>query len=67
MTDVVPAAINLSLLRPGDRLEIHSPGYPASTALVEDSMPHLDVVWVRDLSTGERRMLSTTEHRMNCT
>jgi hypothetical protein len=67
MTDLVPETINLFLLRPGDRLEIRSPGYPAYTGLVEDSMPLLDVVWIRDLITGERKMLSTAEHRMNHT
>lgn len=64
MTDIAPETVNPFPLREGDHVQIHSPGYPPYHGLVEDSMPGLDVVWIRDLTTGERKMLSAAEHHI---
>jgi hypothetical protein len=52
-------------LRPGDHVEVHAPGYQPYQAVVDDTMAHLHVAWVRELRCGERRMLSTQEHRFH--
>ncbi|MFC4905549.1 hypothetical protein [Kocuria oceani] len=49
-------------LRKGETVEVHSPGYPPYCGHVEESMPSLNVVWIRELRTGERKMLSVAEH-----
>jgi hypothetical protein len=65
MTEVLPDTIHIVQLRQGDRVKIQSPGYPPYHGLVEDSMPALDVVWIRELRTGERKMLWTAEHHID--
>ena len=51
------------VLRPGDHVEVHAPGYPPYQAVVDDTMPPLHVTWVWGLKFGERRMLCTQDHR----
>lgn len=52
-------------LRPGDHVEVHAPGHQPYQAVVDDTMPRLHVAWIRGLRCGERRMLSTQEHRFH--
>jgi hypothetical protein len=53
---------NLFHLQRGQSVEVHSKGYPPYVGLVEESMPGLNVVWIRNPRTGERRMLLASEH-----
>ncbi|MGM0931060.1 MAG: hypothetical protein ACQEXN_15340 [Actinomycetota bacterium] len=50
-------------LQRGDRVEVQGKGYGhlGYDGYVDDTMPHLNIVWVRELGTGERKMLSTDE------
>jgi hypothetical protein len=52
-------------LQERDRVQIHSFGYPPYCGIVEDSQLAFDVVWIRDLGTGARRMLSIADHLFN--
>lgn len=58
----LPAITDTSALATGDRVSIHHPRGLHYPATVEERMSALNVVWVRELSTGERKMVSTDEH-----
>jgi hypothetical protein len=51
-----------STLQAGDRVSVHHRCGLHYRAIVEERMPTLNVVWVRELSTGDRKMVSTDEH-----
>jgi hypothetical protein len=58
-------AITPSALRPGDHVEIHAPGHPPYQAVIDDTLLRLHVAWIRELRCGERRMVSTQDHRFH--
>ena len=53
-----------SHLSTGERIDVHSWDAILCKGLVEEVMPKLRVVWVRDLRTGERKMFCTDEHQI---
>ncbi|GLB68761.1 hypothetical protein [Arthrobacter mangrovi] len=61
MTDSTGSAFDSAVLRPGDRIDVHRSGYVPRSGYVEDTMPQLNIVWIREVRTGERRMISTDE------
>lgn len=62
MTDSTGSALDSAALRLGDRVEyVHGNGHTRYIGYVEDTMPQLNIVWIREIRTGERRMLSTDE------
>ncbi|NMR32238.1 hypothetical protein [Crystallibacter degradans] len=63
MTDNT-GTLDSTTFRSGDRVDIRWNGH-SSNGYVEDAMPQLNVVWIRDLRTGERRMLSTDEYQIH--
>lgn len=63
MRDTPPPAQDTSIPRPGDPIDIHVPGGPRYSGFVEDCVPHLNVVWIRDVRTGERKMLCTDDYQ----
>ncbi len=54
-----------SALRPGDHVEVHAPGHPPYQAVIDDTMAHLHIAWIRELRCGERRMLSSLDHHFH--
>ncbi|MCG2621972.1 hypothetical protein LVY72_08585 [Arthrobacter sp. I2-34] len=62
MTNHTDSASKSDALRQGDHVDIHSNGNFRCSGYVEDLMPQLRIVWIRDLRTGERKMLATDEH-----
>lgn len=56
LTDLRPVR-DVSTLHRGDRLDIHQFGFPTYSGVVVATLPRFNVVWIRDTSTGERRML----------
>ena len=51
-------------LRHGDHVGVHSNGNFHYSGYVDDTIPRLNIVWIRELHTGERKMLSTDEYRI---
>lgn len=51
-------AVDLSGLRPGETVEAHMDSVVLHRGTVEETMPHLGVVWIREAGTGARKMLS---------
>ncbi|MEX5301350.1 hypothetical protein [Kocuria sabuli] len=56
LTDLRPVR-DVSTLHCGDHLDIHRFGFPTYSGTVLATMPRLNVVWIRDIRTGERQML----------
>jgi hypothetical protein len=61
-TDSAPKS---SALQHGDLVDIHSNGNFRYSGYVDDTIPQLNIVWIRELLTGERKMLSTDEHHVD--
>ena len=49
--------VQWSALAPGDHVEAIRKGTVVRHGTVEESVPHLGVVWIRETDTGERKML----------
>ena len=62
MRDQVESAPETAGLQHGDHVDIHSNGTLRFSGYVDDAMPQLGIVWVRELLIGERKMLSTDEY-----
>ena len=50
-------SIQWSALRPGDHVEAIRKGTVVHHGIMEESISHLGVVWIRETVTGERQML----------
>src|SRR5687767_2654596 len=48
-------------LRAGDLVEAHRDGVVHHRGIVEETVPALGVVWIRERATGNRRMLDTDD------
>ena len=64
MTNDTCIAVNCAALLHGDLIEVEENGGTSYSGYVEDTLPQIDIVWIRDLRTGERRMLSTEDCRI---
>jgi len=64
MTDNTRRALSASTFKQGDRVHVHENGTGRCSGYVEETMPQLNIVLIRELETGERRMLSTKECRI---
>jgi hypothetical protein len=64
MTDMHVPGEDLARLRPGDRLEARRDGQVLHCGVVEATVPRLGVVWIRERSTGYRKMLSTDDFEL---
>ncbi|NKX56581.1 hypothetical protein [Arthrobacter mobilis] len=64
MTNNTGSALDAAALGPGDHVEVHGNGHIRYSGYIEDTMPQLNIVWIRELRTGERRMLFTDECRI---
>ena len=62
MVDTEHPIVNVSALRAGELVEVHSRNQGTFRGLVEECQSSLNVVWVRDLQLGERRLISTYDH-----
>ncbi|MFI7482487.1 hypothetical protein ACH9EU_08710 [Kocuria sp. M1R5S2] len=45
-------------VRPGQRVVAHQGAAVLHRGVVEETIPHLGVAWIRDATTGARKMLS---------
>jgi hypothetical protein len=63
LTDLRPVR-DVSTLQRGDHLDVHRFGFPTYSGTVLATMPRLNVVWIRDTVTGERRMLCADDCRL---
>ncbi|MFI7480850.1 hypothetical protein ACH9EU_00375 [Kocuria sp. M1R5S2] len=52
------SAVVWSELRPGDQVEALQEGIVLHRGSVEETLPHLGVVWIREVGTGARKILS---------
>ncbi|MFF0989367.1 hypothetical protein [Kocuria nitroreducens] len=57
-TEGEPPAVDWGMLRPGEQVEAHRGAVALHRGVVEETIPHLGVVWIRDSSTGTRKLLS---------
>lgn len=46
------------LLLPGEQIEAHRGAMVLHRGAVEEAIPHLGVLWIRETSTGTRKLLS---------
>lgn len=51
-------ALDWGKLRPGEQVEAHRGAMMLHRGVVEEAVPHLGVIWIRDISTGTRKLLS---------
>lgn len=49
--------LDVAKLQQGQGVEVRTPGRPPYLGLIEESMPQLNLVWVREVNTGDRKML----------
>lgn len=57
MPDELQMVLDLSALEPGQDVEVHTPGRAVYHGIIEETMPQMNLVWVREATTGERKML----------
>lgn len=53
--------LDLASVRPGHRLEAWYQGVAQHQGIVEELVPHLGVVWIRETGSGRRKMLDTAD------
>ena len=61
MTSTEEPVLRLDALKPGDRVQVWGPRGVDATGTVEQSAPHLNVVWIREDILGERVMIDLQE------
>ena len=59
MADTAPFIDDLTTVHVGHRLEAWSGGVLHHLGLVEEKLPELGVLWIREAGTGLRKMLDT--------
>ncbi|MEX5259719.1 hypothetical protein [Kocuria sp. CPCC 205263] len=64
MADMNVPDEDLARLRPGDRLDARRDGQVHHRGVVDATVPRLGVVWIRERSTGYRKMLSTDDFEL---
>lgn len=64
MVTIASGVSDVSLLKEGERIDVRCEDVVLCSGLVEEVMPKLGVVWVRDLRTGERKMFCADEHQI---
>jgi len=61
MKNATESSLDPADLLPGERVRVHPNDRYPYTGDVEDTCPQQSVVWIRDVQTGERKMLHTDE------
>jgi hypothetical protein len=64
MTNNTDTSSKFAVLQHGDLVDVHSKGKLRYSGYVDDTMPSLHILWVREVPTGERKMVSTDEYRI---
>ena len=59
--ETCPSHLNLASVQPGHRLEAWYRGTVRYQGVVEELVPHLGVVWIRETGSGQRKMLDTAD------
>ena len=62
MADIVSFIADLTTVHVGNRLEAWSGGELHHLGLVEETLPELGVLWIRETGTGQRKMLDLIGH-----
>lgn len=57
MADTILLIDDLTTVHVGHRLEAWSEGVLHHVGIVEEKLPELGVLWIRETGTGQRRML----------
>lgn len=61
MSENLGDALDSTAIQPGDFVNVHSDGHSPYGGYVEEVSPPLNIIWVRELRTWERKMISTCE------
>jgi hypothetical protein len=64
MTHNTGPGLDTAVLEHGDLVAVHGDEQLPYGGYVDDTFPQLNIVWIRELRTGECRMLSTNECRI---
>ncbi|TDL46541.1 hypothetical protein [Kocuria rosea] len=62
MADTVAFIDDLTTVHVGNRLEAWSGGVLLHLGIVEEKLPELGVLWIRETGTGQRKMLDTLSY-----
>jgi hypothetical protein len=62
MADIALFVDDLTTVHVGHRLEAWSDGALHHLGIVEEKLPELGVLWIREASTGERKMLDVISY-----
>jgi hypothetical protein len=64
MTDNRDGVLDSAALQRGDHVTVHMNGHINYSGYVEDTIPGLNIVWVRELPIGERKLICTDDCRI---
>lgn len=64
MDDVELQVRDLAGIRRGEIVEVWHHGVLRHRGRVEESMPRLGVVWIRETGSGDRKMISVEDHSL---
>ncbi|PWF82695.1 hypothetical protein CIK52_15635 [Kocuria rosea] len=62
MADTVSSIDDLTTVHVGNRLEAWSNGVLHHLGIVEEKLPELGVLWIRESGTGQRKMLDVLSY-----
>lgn len=62
MADTAAFIDDLTTVHVGHRLEAWSGGILVHRGIVEEKLPELGVLWIRESGTGQRKMLDTLSY-----
>lgn len=62
VADTVLFIDDLTAVHVGHRLEAWSSGVLLHAGIVEETLPELGVVWIREIGTGQRKMLDVIDY-----
>ena len=65
MADTASCVDDLTTVHPGHRLEAWSGGALRHVGVVEEKLPELGVLWIREAGTGERKMLDLISYDLH--
>lgn len=64
MANNTDTASKFAALQHGDLVDVHSKDKLRYSGYVDDMMPSHHILWIREVPTGERKMVFTDEYRI---
>lgn len=64
MADTASFIDDLTTVHVGNRLEAWTGGTLRHLGIVEEKLPELGVLWIRETGTGQRKMLDTISYHL---